>query len=157
MPAAPDAEDIDAALTQLREFDFSGCGDKRFGKAQEADLARFAAKDWLSFLSTGLAVKVAEGETLYYKKPIPPDALALYPTLIQQAKAEVLQKVASQTMATYDLLDRFQGELAALKRATGQLRFGELTHALLDGLKGGALRPDDLAFRLDGARGTPFA
>src|SRR5262249_5528955 len=55
-----------------------------------------------------------------------------------------------QTRATREFLDRFHDELWALKQSSGGLRFNEVTQALVDGLRGRALRPESLAFGLDG-------
>jgi ATP-dependent exoDNAse (exonuclease V) beta subunit len=150
-PRPVNVADRTAALERLRAYDFAACGNKNFLKAREDDIARFEQGDWQAFLGTGLAAKVAAGETTFYRKPIPEDARIIYETLVQHTRSEILRGLAEQNRATRNLLDRFNGELRTLKGATGQLRFGEVTQALVDGITEQALTVDGLAFRLDGA------
>jgi ATP-dependent helicase/nuclease subunit A len=140
-----------AALERLRGFDYSACGHKGFFKARDNDVANFEQEKWQDFVGGGLAAKVLAGETTYFKKQIPQDAQEFYETLLQHARSQILGRLAEQTRATWDLLDRFHRELWALKQATGALRFGDVTQALVEALQGQALRAETLAFRLDGA------
>jgi ATP-dependent exoDNAse (exonuclease V) beta subunit len=150
VPVAVPAAERTSALEELRTLDFSGC-DERLGKARLDDIDRFERQDWIAFVGTGLAAKVQAGESQYYKKEIPPEAQAIYRTLLRHARSEVLRKLAEQTEATWDLLDRFHRELWTLKQATGALRFGEVTQTLADALERRVLLTESLAFRLDGA------
>ena len=143
-------------LERLRAFDFSKCGHKNFLNSQAKDVARIEQEDWLAFISSGIAKSVLAGETTYCKKAIPPGALALYTTLLQHARSEILRQLADQTRATWDLLDRFHQQLRTLKQASGALRFGEVTQAIVDALRRQTpqlqlLGAEALAFRLDGA------
>src|SRR5206468_3239379 len=70
---------------------------------------------------------------------------------IRHARSAILRGLADQTRATWNLLDRFDRELWSLKRATGKLRFGDVTLSLADALQGQSLRADAFGFRLDGA------
>jgi ATP-dependent exoDNAse (exonuclease V) beta subunit len=145
-----------ATLERLRAFDLSKCGHKGFLSAQAKDVANFEGEDWHAFVGGGLASKVLAGETTYFKKAIPSGALALYATLLQHARSEILRKLAEQTRATWDLLDRFHQQLLALKNASGAFRFNEVTQAIVDTLRRQtpqlqSLRAEALAFRLDGA------
>ena len=151
VPAQVAANERSAALEQLRAFDFIACRDKRFGDARDKDVACFDREEWPEFVGSGLAGKVLAGETTYYKKTIPPDARTHYETLLQHARSEILRRLADQTKATWELLDHFHRELWALKQATGKLRFGEVTHTVVDALERKALHAEELAFRLDGA------
>jgi ATP-dependent helicase/nuclease subunit A len=150
LPEPVDPAKRAVALEQLQNFDFADCGGARFANARDDDVANFQREDWLIFIAGGLA-KALLGDGTYYRKQIPPACRAIYEPLLQHAKWAILAKVGQQTRATWDLLDRFQGELRALKQATGQLRFHEVTQALVDALAGQVLRPEVLAFRLDGA------
>jgi ATP-dependent helicase/nuclease subunit A len=140
-----------AALEQLGRFDLSVCRDKRFIDARNRDIGRFEQQDWSGFIGGGLAAKVAAKDPTYYKKPIPANAQSHYDILVQHAKSELLGKLADQTKATWDLLNRFDRELRSLKQGAGQLRFGEVTQALVDGLQQNVLAVDGLGFRLDAA------
>src|SRR5579862_4557155 len=77
------------ALERLRAFDLSTSGHKNFITARDKDVAAFEQADWLTFIETGLAAKVAAGETSYYKKPIPPEVQSFYQCLLQYAHAEI--------------------------------------------------------------------
>ena len=144
-----------ATLERLRAFDFSTCRDRRFFEARDKDVANFEQEDWHGFVASGLAAKVLGGATTYYKKAIPPSVLASYGTLLQHARSVILQMLADQTRATWDLLDGFHRQLRTIKQASGALRFGEVTQAIVDALRQPpqlpSLRAEALAFRLDGA------
>jgi ATP-dependent exoDNAse (exonuclease V) beta subunit len=139
-----------AALARLAEFDMSTCGHKGFAEARDRALADIRREDWPAFVGNGLAKKVRAGETTYQRKPIPQEVQDCYRTLLEHARAEILRRLAEQTQATHDLLQRFHGGLWTLKQASGQLRFQEVTRALVDGLEQKLLRADGLAFRLNG-------
>jgi len=120
--------------------------DKRFHKAREEDLNRITAEQWPLMVQKGLASKVAAGETKYYRKEIPPPTVALYQQLVKHAKAVLVGQLASQTHATWQLLDRFDVPFARLKTLHRALRFDDVTHALGSSVASDAAR---MAFRLD--------
>ena len=92
-PLSP--EQLRAALADLAEAPLPG--DKRFAKARDTDLERFRSEQWEDFLGGGLAKPVVNGEPTYYSKPIPPDVVAIYETLIGHARAVILGMIANQT------------------------------------------------------------
>jgi ATP-dependent helicase/nuclease subunit A len=151
VPLGISEEDRATALAQLCSFDFSACGHKKFIDAQNDDIAAFENQDWKEFLSTGLAARVLAGETKYCGKPIPPAAQAIYETLIKHARAEAIGRLARQSRATWEILDRYHHCLRALKQTTGQIRFGDATKALADGFERNDLREETVAYRFDGA------
>jgi ATP-dependent exoDNAse (exonuclease V) beta subunit len=136
-------------LECLRAFDLSHSGHKRIPEARDKDIASFEAENWAEFIGSGLAAKVLAGETTYQRKEIPPQALAWYTILIRHARCKILRQLFDQTQATWDMLDGFHRELWRGKLATGALRFGEVTQALVEAMP--ALHPETLGFRLDGA------
>ncbi|HYV37193.1 MAG TPA: UvrD-helicase domain-containing protein, partial [Gemmataceae bacterium] len=148
-PGVPVAH-CNAALEKLRLVDASAFGDKRMGPAKDKDVEKFEQQDWAAFIASGLAGKVASGDPTYQRKPIPSNVLAHYEKLVQYARWELLRRLADQTKATFDLLERFDRELRLLKQNAGQMRFGEVTQAIVEGLRRNALGADGLAFRLDG-------
>jgi ATP-dependent exoDNAse (exonuclease V) beta subunit len=152
LPTIPPIAAAELAETaeQLRSFDMAMCGHKGFAKTRDKDLVLLAAEDWKGLLESGFISKLNDGQTTYYGKPIPAELQALYRSLCQHVRAQLLQRLAAQTAATWDLLSRFHRELWRLKLATGMLRFGDVTQALVDGLLAGGLGGDVLAFRLDG-------
>ena len=125
--------------------------DKNFAKARDKDLAAAETGDWESFIGTGLAAKVLAGETTYYRKTIPAEVVRLYEQLLNQARGVLLQQMAGQTQATYELLDKFHVIYAQLKQQSGALRFEDITRALAASDRLGSI--DGQHFRLD----TPIA
>src|SRR5262249_14667432 len=137
-PPAPVPDAIwSAALAELADFDLSGCGHVGFATARDKAVNDFRRQNWQDFVDNGLA-----GKATNYNRPIPPRVQALFTTLLQHAQAEIVRILADQTQATYDLLERFQGELWVLKQATGQLRFNDVTWALVEALGRKAIRAD---------------
>ncbi len=122
--------------------------DKRFAKARQQDLDGVEQGDWSSLLTKGLGSKIAQGEDSYYKKTIPEAVLAAYRPLVEHAMAFLLQQIANQTKATYDLLQRFDAVYRCLKLAQRAMRFEDVTRLLggaaLDG------RMAEIEYRLDG-------
>jgi ATP-dependent exoDNAse (exonuclease V) beta subunit len=120
--------------------------DKNFAKAVAKDVGFVVARDWASFIGKGLASKVLAGETTYCRKPISDEALAIYETLLKQAKSELVNVVASQTEATYDLLTHFDEHYRRLKLAQAALRFDDITFTLA---RSKASDDERVTFRLD--------
>src|SRR5262249_4801412 len=129
----------------------SVCRHKGFVKARDGDVSRFEDEDWPQFVANGLAAKVLAGNSEYYNRPIPEVAQALYQILLRHAGSQILGKLADQTRATWQLLERFHGDFWQLKQASGSMRFDDVTQTLVDALGRDALTPETLSFRLDGA------
>lgn len=131
-------------LDDLREVEM---GHKALSKGRDADYDRALQGDWKAFLGTGLAKKISSGETVYSRKEIPAEAVAIYERLIDHVKAETVGRVALQTEATYKLLQKFHTEYERLKQSYRAMRFEDVTRRvsdirhLVDG--------QQLAFRLD--------
>ncbi|MHB9065694.1 MAG: UvrD-helicase domain-containing protein [Pirellulaceae bacterium] len=142
------SERLATVIQQLREATLP---DKNFAKTRDKDVAAAEIGDWESFIGCGIAAKVLEGETTYSRKPIPSDVIELYEQLLGQARSVLLQQMARQMQATYELLDKFHGIYSQLKQQSGALRFEDITRALAAGERLGSI--DGQHFRLD----TPFA
>ncbi|MEI8374292.1 MAG: UvrD-helicase domain-containing protein [Planctomycetota bacterium] len=123
-------------------------GDKRYQKAIEKDLEITTTEDWESFLEKGLGAAVLDGTETYYKKPIPAEIVAVYRPLVQHAKAAILARIADQTEATRDLLERFDAAYQRLKTRTRSLRFEDLTRRLSAAAISDRL--EEVVYRLDG-------
>ena len=120
---------------------------KRFADARDGDLENVQAENWQGFLAKGIAKKVLEGDATYYGKPIPPEVLGVYESLVQHAQAVLVGRIANQTEATGRLLERFAAAYERLKTARQAMRFEDVTRRLADGRLDD--RVDDLAYRLD--------
>jgi ATP-dependent exoDNAse (exonuclease V) beta subunit len=139
-----DAAELAAVLQELQLAD---APDKRMTRARDEDLARAQQGDWSEFLTKGLAAKVAQGDPNYYKKPIPDSLVAVYRRLIEHVQAELVGRVASQTEATYELLEMFHTEYQRLKTSYRALRFEDVTRRLAG--VGQNIDLGGLSFRLD--------
>ena len=116
-------------------------------KAIQGDQQRAMARDWLTFLSKGIAAKVVAGEATYSRWSIAPEAQQAYQVLVDHAQAELLGRLANQTRATHTLLERFDSEYRRLKLAHRVMRFDDVTHELARSAVAG--ESIDLYYRLD--------
>jgi ATP-dependent helicase/nuclease subunit A len=139
-----DAAELAVTLDELRAAELP---EKRMAKARDEDVARAELGDWDEFLAKGLAKKVVQDELEFYKKTIPDFAVTIYRRLIEHVKAELVGRVASQTEATYDLLEMFHAEYQRLKTSHRALRFEDVTRRLAS--VGQAVDLRSLSFRLD--------
>lgn len=130
--------------------------DARWAKARATDVALARTGAWETFPAKGLAAKVADESLTYYKKPIPESLAALYRKLLDHAGAVILNKIAAQTVATYDLLEQFHLQYERLKHERSALRFEDVTRHVSRWLQARREQAADesatleqLAFRLD--------
>lgn len=109
-----------------------------------------ATRDWMAFLSKGLAKKISEGGKGPFtfgsgKTLIPDDIVAALKPLIEHAKAFLVAQVAQRTRGAWELLSRFDAHYRRLRRQHHLLLFSDLTHLLARA----APEIDDLYYRLD--------
>ena len=139
----PSSAEVAAASEGLAGLVLTG----QYAEARDADLDRFASSDWKGFITTGIAVKLANGETKYRNKAIDPAVQELYRPLIEHARAKLVNLLVDQTVATARLLEHFHEEYWQLKLARRALRFEDVTRQLADALARREL--DEVGFRLD--------
>ncbi|MBX9788789.1 MAG: UvrD-helicase domain-containing protein [Pirellulales bacterium] len=120
---------------------------KNLADARDADLVRFATGDWKKFIQTGIATKLAQGETTYSRKKIDIQLAEAYRPLVEHAGAKLINALVDQTVATARLLEHFHEEYWRLKLARRALRFEDVTRQLAEALAGDEL--DAVGFRLD--------
>ena len=148
-----DESEFVLVLEDLRTLELS---DKRFERARDADYQRALLGEWDRFITTGIAAKVADGEVLFYQKPIPDSAAAVYGRLLDHARALLVARVASQTAGSHDLLRQFDSEYMVLKQDRRATRFADITRSLGQPLREATAGDSaaqlfrQLAFRLDG-------
>ena len=123
--------------------------DTRAVKAIREDMERFAAGQWEVFVQKGIAGKVFNGETSYYRKELPGGLIEAYEQLLRHATAELLDAVARQNKATFSLIDRFDREYSRLRAEHGWLGFGDVTRVLAQA--NDAASGSRINFRLDSA------
>ena len=121
--------------------------DKRFESARDADWQAAESGDWETFISKGIAAKVLVGEKVFYRKPIPKEAVDIYGLLLRHAKAVIVTQLAQQTAATHEMLGKFDGFYSELKHDGRALRFEDITRSLVDFTASGDIQRQQ--FRLD--------
>ncbi len=144
-PARVAQAELEAAMEQLAAAPLPA--DKRCAPARENDLQRARRADWDAFIGGGIAGKVAAGETTYYKKDLDPLLLDAYRTLVKHARATLVGRLADQTEATWQLLDKFDRHYQRLKLARRALRFDDVTRKLAGAAFAGQI--ERLSYRLD--------
>ena len=137
---------LQAAIEELREAWLPD--DKRFRNARDSDLENAETLDWDTFVQKGLAKRIAAGETTYYKKEIGESAIKAYKILLRHARAVLIDLVAKQTEATYQLLSRFDLRYSQLKDDARVLQFDDITRLLADIAASNDV--DSLSYRMDG-------
>jgi len=120
---------------------------KNWRKAWDKLVQQLAEEELEKIVSAGLVSKVANGETKYYSKEIPPAVHAIAKTILDHCGAHLTNKLITQNLATRDLLKRFSEEFEPLKSSTGQLRFQDVTTRLAAYI--GSISVEGLSFRLD--------
>lgn len=123
---------------------------KHWLNAYEENRNAIHARDWKRFISKGLAKKIVEGGESFQRQPITGEWCDVYEPLIGHASGMMIDRVLQQTLATYDLLQRFDEHYAPLRRRQGVLLFSDITHKLAHELPKSDELMQDVYFRLDG-------
>jgi len=139
------AEELALALDSIAGFPMP---ESRWTKARDADLENARLGNWREFIAKGLALKVLDGESAFYKRPIPEELLNLYRRLLEHAASVLVGQLADQTRATQRLLTHFAEQYGALQTQQRALRFDDVTHRLAAAV--GVNAPERLSFRMDG-------
>lgn len=119
---------------------------KASSKGLEEDFARAEAGDWKSFVKKGLAQKVLQGETTYYKWTIPEPLQTVYQRLLDQVRAVLVGWVAKQTSGRP--LSKFDQTYRRVQHRERLLQFGDITRAVARAA--GAVLHSTATHRLDG-------
>jgi ATP-dependent exoDNAse (exonuclease V) beta subunit len=135
---------LSEAISTLRQIDFPN---KPQRTACEKNLEAAEQGDWESFISVGLAAKIARDDFSFQRKEIPPCAVKEYQTLLHHARATLVGHVANQTEAAYKVLKKFHVEYQRLKQERRVLRFEDVTRRLADATMLNDVQ--QVAFRLD--------
>jgi len=150
-PPGVDDDALEEALCALERAEMpttqSGKVSTRWEKAREDALIAGRSGDWKSFVGKGLGKALIENGGLFYKTPIPADAVAALRPMVLQASHELLQFVESLNRSYAALLTRYGEAAERSKRERRRLQFSDLPQLLLGGLQvDGAV----VAHRLDG-------
>lgn len=136
------SEELEAILDSLAGFTFSN---KNIANAVAKDIDAVVSGDWDGLISRGICKAMLSGETTYYKKPIDPELAKLYDRLLEHTRSELVNRLAAQTQATFDLLAHFDKHYAEFKHRRAALRFDDVTHILASA----ASHEERISFRLD--------
>jgi ATP-dependent helicase/nuclease subunit A len=123
--------------------------DRRFVKAHRGDCERARARDWESFLTSGLVKPIAGGAPSYYNKPINDDVADAYEPLIAHARAVLINRVHDQAIAMRDMLGLFDAQEREVKRRRRVMTFRDVTGAMLEAQERETFA--EICFRIDAA------
>ncbi len=107
--------------------------------------------DWEKLVNGGFVKLFLEGKHTYYNKPVPSELEAVYAPVIEHVKAQLVNRIADQTEATWKLLDRFHRAYQQLKNDQRAFRFQDITQMLASAMQ--EMNQGQLAFRLDAGVG----
>ena len=124
VPRPPSLAAVEEAIAELQATVFA---DRRFAGARDGNLDAFRHTQWQDFVSKGIAAKVIAGESSYYNKPIPPNAITAYRTLLAVAQSVILGRIVAQTRAIRDILGRYAETIDQLVAVEGIVSFDDVT------------------------------
>ncbi len=120
---------------------------KAMYKAWRSDLTQAQQHDWLAFLRTGIAAKVAHGETTFSRAELQPHVIDAYRPLTNHAKAVVVGRLRRETLASRELLGLFHSYYEQAKRRARAMTFADVTAAMRRAQDIGTI--EAICFRLD--------
>ena len=149
VPTAPEPAELEAAADVLRATQM---GHKSADKAlvKIADLVLDNAWDELATQTIITNVNTASrGETVtYYKKPIPPSAIAAIEVIAQRCTTHIRSLLKLQTEATGQIIGTYESQLMSMKRSMRAFAFDDVAHRLSGVFS--AVDPDGAGHRMDG-------
>lgn len=142
---------IDADIDALGRIELpatkAGTPNKSWQKAIASHIDSARARDWESFLASGVAAAVLRGEAVFSRAEIPGPVADLLERLIADARAFLLGRLRRQNLAARDLLQRYDEQLRQAKGLEGACSFDDVPRLLVEA--GASGRLDELYFRLD--------
>ena len=142
--------ELDRAIADLRGLKELMNSNKSMAKAWSSDKKKAEQRQWLRFLKTGLAAKIADEMDTFRNKPIPQFVIGAYRPLVEHAKAVLIDHVANQTKATFELLRQFDLHYTRLRQENQVLLFSDLPLKLSRELPAlGEQAAFDIYYRLD--------
>ncbi len=149
VPAAPAPEQLAAAAGVLQATRMGHkSADQQLAKIADR-VERSAWDELVSHSLVSLVNRAAIGQPVeYYRKPVPPDALAALATIAERCATHLRSLLRLQTEATGEVIASYESELMGLKRSLRALAFDDLAHRL-SGLFS-IVSPTGAGRRLDG-------
>ncbi len=129
-PPLPAGDDMRRSQRLLRDLAKMSDNNKQLQKALHIDSDLAEREQWEDMLKSGPLAKLLFGQTTYCRKELEGEARILYETVLAQTSALALHRLAKQTEATRELLDRFDREYRELQRKHGGCGFSDVARAL---------------------------
>ena len=128
-PKMLNEEQIYDLLSQLEAVEYPTPGMK---KKVDVDIEKFALEKYTDFIKAGLANKVRKGESIFNRKEIPAEAIAIYKELLAHARNVQLKIIADQTEANYKVLELYHDAFQRLKAERRTVQYDDITRGLGD-------------------------
>ena len=137
---------LEAAIQRLAEVEISP-DRKRFLTARATDVSRCYERDWETFITKGIAAKIAGGEMLFYRVEIDEILIEAYTPIIAHAQGVLVGRIRRQTIATRDMLALYHEQYRRLKHRQRVMTFADFTCAMQEAQRLGTL--DVICYRID--------
>ncbi|MFM9961709.1 MAG: UvrD-helicase domain-containing protein [Planctomycetaceae bacterium] len=152
-PPLPDEDDFIQSARALRDLRQAETRtDAVYLNAVDHDIELAEREQWEEMLQKGILKKLLEGELKFNRKELDPTTLEVYQPLLDQISRIALNRLARQTEATRELLDKYDRELHELQRRQGGCTFSDVARALAGRRAAQQDEPRSLgklAFRMD--------
>lgn len=151
VPPSPlrDESAVAAAVARMEEI-AEGMPNKTWATAHRTSREAAEQRDWEGFLAKGIAANLADGQTKFSRRDIPPDVAEVYQPLVEHAKTQPLRAVARQTAAMHELMERFEAQFRPLQAERGLMLFDDFSRRLATAHQIGVLGLEEMYYRLDG-------
>lgn len=143
MPSALDDKALADAIDAFSVMEMPTPG---WQQKHEKSLSEILTQRWKPFITGGLGAKVAAGETMFNRKEIPPDVLAVYQRLTDHASAMLLLQEAKKVAGARELIKKFASVYEQLKIDRESICFDDIPIRLAELGRGERHR---LAYRMD--------
>nr|MBC8289312.1 UvrD-helicase domain-containing protein [Planctomycetota bacterium] len=145
------ADQLLVAIADLEELDLpktaKGEPNKNWLAARDKALEAFGRERWDTFVQSGIASKILDGEETYSRKEIEPHIRDVFNRLIAHARGIIIPQMAQQTAALWHLLESFHAVYMRLKQERRWLTHDDVTRHLARAVA--SMNLDQIAFRLD--------
>ncbi|MCB0332174.1 MAG: UvrD-helicase domain-containing protein, partial [Bdellovibrionales bacterium] len=139
------------AIEEMRTLELpvtkAGEPNKNYVKAHAQALAALEAREWEDVIKKGIGKAIARGETKFSRSDIPDEVIHAYQALLPHIRHVLLSKLREQTLASLELLHRFEEQYEGEKKRVGAYSFSDVKHILAQSAFLGEI--DEIFFRLD--------
>ncbi len=151
VPEALSAKKLSQVIDQLRVVELpltkAGEPNKNYVKAHANTLAAIDEQEWEDVIKQGIGKAVVRGESTFSRGEIPQELVDAYRALLPHVRHILLSKLREQTLASLDLLHRFEDQYEGEKKNVSSYSFSDVKHILAKSAFLGEI--DEIFFRLD--------